>query len=63
MNDQNYEDLKAILSAGRIPAGYTGQKIWNFKYPASREFAYKDRKLWKSGLKVRPQSKPLPLTK
>ncbi len=26
--DQEYRDLKAFLSTGRIPAGYSGQRLW-----------------------------------
>ncbi len=27
MDDQNYRDLESVLSTGRVPAGYSGQRL------------------------------------
>ena len=57
MTDQKYKDLKVFLSTGRIPPGYSGQKLWDMKPRDAREYTYKARNLWKNGLKVLPEGR------
>ncbi len=57
MNDQKYKDLKLFLSVGRIPAGYSGQRLRDFRRRDARAYSYHGRNLWKDGRKVLPKSR------